>query len=197
MRVHKAEFIKSAQEADQYPKYTVPEVVFAGRSNVGKSSLINKLTGRNGLVKVSKTPGKTRLLNFFNINDVYTFVDIPGYGFANVPGNVQKSWGAMVESYLGDTGRKKITLALLDCRRKPNDDDLSLFEWLYHHKIVTIPVFTKIDKIPKTRRATEIKKVWNSIGEVMETEGKPLIFSSLSGEGKKELWAAIRDSFTP
>ncbi len=191
MKVSKAEFITSAVDPQGYPPPGPPEVAFAGRSNVGKSSLINSLTGRHGLVKVSKTPGKTQLLNFFAINgEAITFVDMPGYGFAKVPPSEKKRWGKMIEGYLTSRETFKGLLLLLDVRRKPNDDDFMLLEWLHHYEIPTQIVFTKIDKIPKTHRPREIKKVWTALGD-LAPERKPMVYSSLSGEGKKELWGAI------
>ncbi|MBF0170844.1 MAG: YihA family ribosome biogenesis GTP-binding protein [Nitrospinae bacterium] len=191
MKVTKAEFITSAADAKGWPPPGPPEIAFAGRSNVGKSSLINSLTGRHGLVKVSKTPGKTQLLNFFAINGpAVTFVDMPGYGFAKVPEAEKRRWGKMIEGYLTKRETFKGLLLLLDVRRKPNEDDFMLLEWLAHHALPTQVVFTKIDKIPKTHRLREIKSVWTALGD-LAPERTPLVYSSLSGEGKKELWGAI------
>lgn len=191
MRVTKAEYIKSAVKPDQYPVHKSPEIAFAGRSNVGKSSLINILAGRKGLVKVSKTPGKTQLLNFFTINDQIVFVDMPGYGFAKVPNEVKKTWGTMVETYLETSGLLKGAVVLLDARRNPNDDDLNVLDWLRHYDIPVIIVFTKIDKIPITRRHAAIKQALTHLGDHAGGEVKVVQFSSLTGIGKKELWSAI------
>ena len=185
------EFIKSAVKPAQYPKSDLPEIAFAGRSNVGKSSLINSLTGRKGLVKVSKTPGKTQLLNFFNIHSQTVFVDMPGYGFAEVPESVKRTWGEMVETYLRERKQLKGVIVLLDCRRTPNEDDISLLEWLVHNKITTVIVFTKIDKIPKTRRGSFVKTAMKEIAPFLDAAAKPVLYSALSGEGKKELWHVI------
>lgn len=191
MKVKAASFITSAAKDDQYPPSDMPEVAFAGRSNVGKSSLINSLTGRKGLVKVSKTPGKTRLLNFFSINEKLVFVDMPGYGFARAPVSEKKKWGKMVETYLEKRESLRGVIFLLDCRRKPNEDDRALMEWLNHYETPYILVVTKIDKVPKTHRRREIKKVMGAIDDITGADIKPLVFSSHTGEGKKELWAAI------
>ena len=191
MRVTKAEYIKSAVKPGQYPVHKSPEIAFAGRSNVGKSSLINILAGRKGLVKVSKTPGKTQLLNFFTINDEIVFVDMPGYGFAQVPDGVKKTWGAMVETYLKTGERLKGAIVLLDARRVPNDDDLNLLDWLNHYSIPVVIVFTKIDKIPRTRRHGFIKEALARLGDHAGKDVKVVQFSSLNGDGKKELWSAI------
>ena len=194
MKVNSAKFIKSAVKPEQYPDNPYPEIAFAGRSNVGKSSLINSLTGRKGLVKVSKTPGKTQLLNFFSINDRLTFVDMPGYGFANVPLQAKKSWGQMVETYLETSGNLKAVVLLLDCRREPNEDDRLLLSWLNEMQIPLILVFTKIDKIPKTRRAGRIKSAMSNIGDMVDSDTRTVTYSSLTGEGKRELWSVISDS---
>jgi GTP-binding protein len=192
VKVTSAAFITSAADPKGYPPPGPPEVAFAGRSNVGKSSLINSLTGRNGLVKVSKTPGKTQLLNFFAINgSVVTFVDMPGYGFAKVPEGERRRWGKMIETYLTKRETFKGLVLLLDVRRKPNEDDRLLLEWIAYHALTTQIVFTKIDKIPKTHRIREIRKVITALGD-LAPEREPLVYSSLTGEGKRELWGAIR-----
>lgn len=191
MKVISAEFITSAARKEQYPDLQAPEVSFAGRSNVGKSSLINSLIGRKGLVKVSKTPGKTQLLNFFSINGKLTFVDMPGYGFSNVPMKVKRSWGRMVETYLKRRDQLKAVILLLDCRRTPNEDDRSLLRWLQKENVPLILVFTKIDKIPKTRRPKYIKETMSAIADLTGEGMKKIVYSSQTGEGKKELWSAI------
>ncbi len=163
MKVTKAEFVTSATKKEQYPISTLPEIAFAGRSNVGKSSLINSLTGHKGLVKVSKTPGKTRLLNFFTINGCITFLDMPGYGFAKVPKSVKANWGQMVENYLVTRNNLRGVIFLLDCRRKPNEDDRIMLNWLNLYKTPFIIVFTKIDKIQKTRRIKHIREAMEEL----------------------------------
>ncbi|VAX18617.1 GTP-binding protein EngB [hydrothermal vent metagenome] len=194
MKASSAKFLTSAQTIAQCPQSDLPQVAFAGRSNVGKSSLINSLTGRKGLVKVSKTPGKTRLLNFFDISGELLLVDMPGYGFANVPKTEKQKWGKMVEIYLQESENLKAVICLLDCRRAPNDDDRNLLGWLHHYDIPAIIVFTKIDKIPKTKRIKQFKLAMAEIEDLLAPENKPLVYSSLSGEGKRELWGAIKSS---
>ncbi len=194
MKVNSATFIKSAVKPEQYPDLPLPEIAFAGRSNVGKSSLINSLTGRKGLVKVSKTPGKTQLLNFFSINEKLAFVDMPGYGFANVPLQAKKSWGRMVETYLETSGNLQAVAMLLDCRRDPNEDDRLLLSWLDEMEIPLILVFTKIDKIPKTRRAKRIRSVMSNINDIVDSDVRAVCYSAHTGEGKRELWTAITES---
>jgi GTP-binding protein len=197
MRVTCADFITSATEPKGYPPPGPAEIAFAGRSNVGKSSLINSLIARKGLVKVSKTPGKTQLLNFFDLNKgAMTFVDMPGYGFARAPLSVKRSWGKMVDTYLKKRETLKGVICLLDCRRTPNEDDRALMEWLVHGKTPFIIVITKIDKVAKTHRPREIKKVMASISDLVG-EVTPLLFSSHTGEGKRELWQVIEELATP
>ncbi len=194
MKASSAKFLTSAQTITQCPKSDLPQVAFAGRSNVGKSSLINSLTGRKGLVKVSKTPGKTRLLNFFDISGELLLVDMPGYGFANIPKTEKQKWGKMVEVYLQESENLKAVVCLLDYRRVPNYDDRNLLGWLHHYNIPAIVVFTKIDKIPKTKRAKQLKLAMAQIEDLLPPDNKPLVYSSLSGEGKRELWGAIKRS---
>lgn len=193
MKVTSAKFLISAADPKQFPISSFPEIAFAGRSNVGKSSLINSLVGRKGLVKVSKTPGKTQLINFFPINEKIMFVDMPGYGFANVPTKVKASWGRLVESYLTQREPLKAVIVLLDCRRTPNDDDRRLLGWLNSEGIALILVFTKIDKISKTKRAKPIKKAIEAIADLIGDNPPTIAYSATTGEGKKELWRAIRE----
>ncbi|HJM82681.1 MAG TPA: ribosome biogenesis GTP-binding protein YihA/YsxC [Nitrospinota bacterium] len=193
MKVTKAEFVTSATKKEQYPISTLPEIAFAGRSNVGKSSLINSLTGHKGLVKVSKTPGKTRLLNFFTINGCITFLDMPGYGFAKVPKSVKANWGQMVENYLVTRNNLRGVIFLLDCRRKPNEDDRIMLNWLNLYKTPFIIVFTKIDKIQKTRRIKHIREAMEELKGLVVKNTSNLRYSSLTGEGKQELWKEIAE----
>ena len=130
MIIKSAEFVTSAVKPSQYPPELLPEMAFSGRSNVGKSSLINKLVNRRHLVKTSRTPGRTQLINFFDINEAFTFVDLPGYGYAKVPAAVQKKWGPMIETYL--SGRKTLrgVVSLMDIRRQPGVEERNLADWL-------------------------------------------------------------------
>ena len=193
MKVSSAEYIISAVKPAGYPDSAIPEVAFAGRSNVGKSSLLNSMTGRKGLVKVSKTPGKTQTLNFFLINNRLMFVDTPGYGFAKTPAKVREGWGAMMETYLKRREQLRAVIVLLDLRRTPNDDDTLLLEWLRREQTPVILVFTKIDKIPKTRRDKPMKNVMRVLNGVVDDDTRVVRYSSLTGVGKRELWSAVMD----
>jgi len=188
MKVKEALFVKSAKNPNQYPRKDLPEVAFAGRSNVGKSSLINALLHRRGLAKTSATPGKTRLLNFFVVNSALSFVDLPGYGFAKVPERTRKSWESIVEAYLRGRKELRLVIVLLDARRDPGDHDLQLITWLRHYGISFAVVVTKIDKVPKSRRTFRIKEIASRLEGHEETI---IPFSAASGEGKEAVWQAI------
>ena len=191
MEVKQAEFIISAAVSGQYPKDGFPEIAFVGKSNVGKSSLINTLTNRKSLAKVSGTPGKTKLVNFFLINKLIYFVDLPGYGYAKVSKEEQKNWGQMIESYLkGSKALKKFVL-LVDSRHKPTKDDILMYNWIKEYNIECIIVSTKIDKLSNN----EIYKSDKIIKETLQIGNykKFLHFSSLKRTGKEELLDAIFD----
>lgn len=164
----KATFVKSATKAKDFPTIRdlsgeiLPEVAVAGRSNVGKSSLLNHLFQAKGLVKTSSVPGKTQLINFFSIDDTLAFVDLPGYGFAKVPDSVRKEWGPMMQDYLEKRPPLKLILFLFDIRREPNQDDHKFMEWLLHSEKAVILVFTKIDKVKKNELKANTQKILKS-----------------------------------
>ncbi|WP_432821560.1 ribosome biogenesis GTP-binding protein YihA/YsxC [Trichloromonas sp.] len=191
MKIKSTVFVKSATKPSNYPESQLPEVAFAGRSNVGKSSLINTLVNRRGLVRTSSTPGRTQLLNFFDINEEFSLVDLPGYGFAKVPLAVKKAWGPMMRTYLEKRPQLRAVVMLFDIRRVPREEDLELLDWLEEFEIPTIPVITKIDKISRNQRAAQIKPI-------LEATGLPLdaftLFSSLSKEGRDEVWERIEEA---
>ena len=184
-----AEFATSAVRPGQYPASELPEVAFAGRSNVGKSSLINCLVQRKKLVRTSRTPGLTRMINFFLINDAFYFVDLPGYGFARVPENIRAQWKPMVEAYL--LGRKTLRgiVHIMDARHLPTPDDLQLWTWLLDRRISAIPVLTKADKIPQGKRSSQMKAAAQALGI---PPGRILLFSSATGLGREELMEQIQ-----
>ncbi len=190
MKIISAEFVTSAIKPSQYPPADLPEVAFAGRSNVGKSSLINVLVNRKRLVKTSSTPGRTQLINFFDINGSVTFVDLPGYGYAKVPVSVRKKWGPMIETYL--SGRKTLigVVIILDIRRTPKQEEHDLIAWLGHHSIAMIVVLTKTDKLSKTKQSKQCTVIANSL----EMDPDHLIlFSAKSRKGREEVWHAIEN----
>lgn len=188
MKIESALFIKSATRKEQYPKDRLPEIAFVGKSNVGKSSLINCLLNRKGLVKTSSTPGKTQLINFFKINENITFVDLPGYGYAKVPLTVKQKWGEMIESYLKYRNELKLVISLVDIRREPGEDVFQLNEWFQHFDIPYITAITKTDKAKKSEVARQQKKIVTSLGVLPETV---VLCSAKTGLGKRELWKKI------
>ena len=189
MIIRSAKFVCSAVTPGQYPPDDLPEVAFAGRSNVGKSSLINKILNRKKLVRTSKTPGRTQLLNFFEINELWRFVDLPGYGYAKVPAEVQKRWRPMVESYLTTRVNLRGMVWLLDIRREVSKEDLHLWDWLQAMQVPVIIVVTKADKLSKNKRNKQAASIAKSLGR---TEQELIQFSATSGEGKDEIWKALR-----
>jgi len=188
MKISSAEFIKSAFRPQDYPPDTFPEVAFAGKSNVGKSSLINTLINRKKLARTSSTPGRTQSLNFFLINRKFSFVDLPGYGFARVPLEIKRQWKPMVENYL--TSRKSLSLVvvIVDSRREPSKEDFDLIEWLNFYNIPLLVTVTKIDKLSQTQKAKQRSSVKKKL---TINENQIILFSAIDGEGKEELWKKI------
>lgn len=185
MQIKQAEFIISAVKFEQFPTDGLPEVAFIGRSNVGKSSIINAITNRRKLVKVSSTPGKTRLINYFKINDDSYLVDLPGYGYAKISKEEKKSWGSMIGIYL--TGRpelKKVVL-LVDCRRKPNEDDLLMYNWVKHYGYKCMIVSTKSDKLTKNDLRKSEKVIRETFALAKDEE--IYFYSSLKKVGTEDL----------
>jgi GTP-binding protein len=188
MIIKSAEFVTSATRPSQYPPADLPEIAFAGRSNVGKSSLINTLVNRKRLVKTSSTPGRTQLINFFNINENLVFVDLPGYGYARVPAAVQKKWGPMIETYLSTRSPLKAVVLIMDIRRTPGVREMDLLYWLDYHGIAVIRVLTKTDKLAKTKQAKQHAAIARTLG--IEKEDI-ILFSAKTRRGKDLLWNAI------
>jgi GTP-binding protein len=188
MIIKSAEFVKSAVKPAQYPDAVLPEFAFTGRSNVGKSSLINTLVNRKRLVKTSATPGRTQLINFFLINKTFSFVDLPGFGYAKVPASVRKKWGPMIETYLSTRKTLKGVALIMDVRRIPGIQDLYFIEWLYYYNIPGILILTKADKLSKTKQL--IQKA--TIAKALSVDKDDLIlFSAKSRLGKDVVWDAI------
>lgn len=153
----KAEFVKSIKDIKNKPEISFPEIAFAGRSNVGKSSLMNAILNRKKLVKISSTPGKTQLINYFLINDKFYFVDLPGYGYASIPKSILKSWQKMIESYILKNSNLRLVSLLIDSRHDIMNSDLQMAEWLDHNRIPFIIVLTKTDKLSKTKLQRQLK----------------------------------------
>jgi GTP-binding protein len=187
MKILSAEYVVSAPGPEQFPADNKPQIAFAGRSNVGKSSIINALLHRKSLVKTSQTPGKTQLINFFIINGTFYFVDLPGYGYARVPHAVTDAWAPMIEGYLKDSPSLSAVVMLLDIRRTPDERDIRLREWLRQLDIPAIYALTKTDKL--NRQETENAK--RTINAELGISEPLLLTSAKSGLGMKELWGEI------
>jgi GTP-binding protein len=188
MLIKSAEFVISAVRPQQYPAEELPEFAFAGRSNVGKSSLINTLVSRKKLVQTSSTPGKTRLINFFRVNDALMFVDLPGYGYARVSEEERRKWRPMIEKYLTGRENLKAVVLILDIRRTPNEEDALLLNWLSHREITPVLVVTKADKLSKTSQAKQLKII---AGALEVDPGELVLFSAKSRLGRDVLWRVL------
>lgn len=187
MKITSAEFVASAWKPFDFPKDPFPEVAFAGKSNVGKSSLINVLLNRKKLVKTSSTPGKTQSINFFRVNNNIMFVDLPGYGFAKVPLAVRKKWKPLVEGYLINRKDLKMVVLILDVRREPSREDKDLLRWFDLYNIPAVVVLSKVDKLSKTKSKKQIEIIKKSL-----PKGNEIIpFSAITREGKEDVWEQI------
>lgn len=190
MNYNKADFEFAAGTAKQLPKSTMPEVIFSGRSNVGKSSLINKIVNRKALARVSATPGKTATINFFKV-DKFHLVDLPGYGYAKVSHSEKKRWADLMEGYFSQDRYFAVVVQIIDIRHSPSEDDMGMIEFLYANDFPFIIVFTKKDKIKKTqlqKRIDELKKDLERYSDI------PMIpFSALNGEGTDNIREAIEE----
>ncbi len=194
MKIYSAEFIKSATRPGNYPPNELPEIAFAGRSNVGKSSLINVLVNRKSLVRTSSTPGRTQLINFFNINNQFSLVDLPGYGYAKVPLAVRKAWGPMIRTYLEVRESLHAVIFIFDIRRVPREEDIRLLDWLEEFGVPTIPVITKIDKVNRSQREKQIKPILEETGLPYDAFS---LFSAHTREGSDEIWERIEAALEP
>jgi len=181
-----------AVKREGFPEVEMPEMAFVGRSNVGKSSLINSLINRKAMARVSGSPGKTRTINFYNIDSKMYFVDLPGYGYAKGPKEEIASWGKMIEGYLKNREQLKGIIQLLDIRHKPSVQDLQMIEWLKHYEIPIVYVLTKMDKLKRSQIAKHVKIIREALGEPTATLMIP--FSSETKQGKEELLKAIQET---
>lgn len=189
MKVNQAEFIISAVGPSQYPDDALPEIALAGRSNVGKSSLINRMINRKNLARTSSKPGKTQQLNYYRINSDLYFVDLPGYGYAQVSKTEREKWGKFIEQYLLHREPLKLLLHMIDLRHPPTKDDQAMYAWLKHHGVPVCIVTTKADKIPRGKWQKHTKMIRETL---QADKSDPIVlFSSETGQGKEELWRII------
>lgn len=187
MKVTKAEIITSAVSKDHYPKARFPEIALAGRSNVGKSSFINKMIGRRNLVRTSSKPGKTRTLNFYTINDAISVVDVPGYGYAQVSKGERDKWGKMMEEYFESREQLSVVVLIVDMRHKPTVEDVQMHDYITYLEIPLVIIATKLDKITKGKRAKHLKQIKNSFSSDVTI----IPFSAETSENKDFAWKEI------
>jgi GTP-binding protein len=189
VRISSARFVKSAKQANDFPKDRKPEIAFCGRSNSGKSSLLNALTNSQGLARTSSSPGRTQLINFFLVDGQTYYVDLPGYGYAKVPKGIRDTWGEMIENYLRNREPLKLAIMLVDSRIPPTDSDRTMKEWLDHFGIPNLVVLTKSDKISRN----EMTKALRTCAETLQTK-EIIAFSAITGFGKDAVLKKIRDA---
>ena len=189
MNVNNVSLEAVAVKKEQYPQTGMPEVAFAGKSNVGKSSLINCMINRKALARTSQNPGKTRTINFYNVEDKLYFVDLPGYGYAKAPKSEQQKWGKMIEGYLLKREELKAIIMLVDIRHEPGENDLMMYDWLKHYGHNIIIVATKSDKLKRSQLDKHKKMLKNAFG--LEKDEILLPFSSETRSGREELWEII------
>ncbi len=189
MKVNTVEFLKRAMLPEQCPKGNRPEFAFSGRSNVGKSSLLNRVLGRKGIAKTSATPGKTQTINFFDVNERIYFVDLPGYGYAKVPAEVKRQWNIILHQYLTEREQLKLVVQLIDSRHPPTPKDLEMISLLDEAEVPTLIVATKLDKLTRSERDKNLRE----IRKVLELESEALVipFSAVTGEGVGPIWDVI------
>jgi GTP-binding protein len=179
-----------AVRPNQYPTSDLPEIAFAGKSNVGKSSLINTMINRKALARTSGAPGKTRTINFYNVEDMVYFVDLPGYGYAKAPDVEIKKWGEMIEKYLLDRKQLCSIIMLVDIRHEPGAQDIMMYEWLKYYGYKIIIVATKHDKLKKSQVSANVKQIRDKLK--LDSQDMVIPFSSESKQGREELWQVIK-----
>jgi GTP-binding protein len=186
MKLVSAEFVKSAFNKQQWVYDGRPEIAFLGRSNVGKSSLLNSLLGRKGLARTSNTPGRTQSINYFLVNDSFYFVDLPGYGFARVSKSMRSDWGKMAREYLTECDSLVLSIQLIDSRHEPTKHDVQLNEWLIENQIPFLVVATKSDKLTANNLAKQLKVIRSTLAGA-----NVIAYSSVSKKGRDEVWGEI------
>lgn len=189
MKVKSADIVISAVKPEQYPSEPMPEFALAGRSNVGKSSFINKMLNRKNLARTSSKPGKTQTLNFYLINEEFHFVDVPGYGYAKVSKSERAAWGRMIETYLTHREQLKAVVLIVDLRHPPTADDVMMYQFLKHYDIPCIIINTKADKIPKSKWQKHLKITKEKLE--LDPRDHIILFSSETGYGKDQVWTLL------
>lgn len=189
MKITSADFVKSAFNETHWTMDNLPEIAFLGRSNVGKSSLLNSLLQRKGLARTSNTPGRTQSINFFLVNEAFYFVDLPGYGYAKVSKTMRADWGKMAEQYLALRAPLVLSIQLVDSRHKPTELDRQLHEWLGFHKKNRIIVATKADKLSNNKLNKSLQEI-----EAVLPESKIIAYSAVTGAGRDALWHEIQNA---
>lgn len=190
MKITDASITISAVSPQQYPKDQLPEIALAGRSNVGKSSFINRMIDRKGLARTSSKPGKTQTLNFYKINEAFYFVDVPGYGYAKVSKRERRTWGPMMEEYFESREMLQCVVLIIDLRHKPTKDDIQMYEYLKYLQLPVIIVATKFDKVKKNERTKFLKRAIETLH--LHPDDPIIPFSAVSGVGKEEAWNTLK-----
>lgn len=191
MKITSAKFVAAASTPESMLKDGKPEIAFLGRSNVGKSSLINSLLGVKALARTSSTPGRTQSLNFFLINEEFYFVDLPGYGYAKTSKDKRQEWGKLIEKYLAERKQLVLSILIVDARHEPSPLDLQMKSWLHHFRLPYLVVSTKVDKLS----ANERRKSWQTAKKVLDSENI-VQYSSVTREGAKDIWNVVGSSVT-
>lgn len=190
MKVVSSDIVISAVRPEQYPETHLPEFALAGRSNVGKSSFINKMLNRKGLARISSKPGKTQTLNFYLINEILHFVDVPGYGYAKVSKSERAAWGRMIETYFTSREQLRAAVLIVDLRHPPTQDDVMMYDFLKHYGIPCIIIATKADKIPRGKWQKHLKVTKETLD--LDENDQIVLFSSETGEGKDKAWSILQ-----
>ncbi|MDR7077886.1 GTP-binding protein [Neobacillus niacini] len=190
MKVTSSDIVISAVRPEQYPETELPEFALAGRSNVGKSSFINKMLNRKGLARISSKPGKTQTLNFYLINEILHFVDVPGYGYAKVSKSERAAWGKMIETYITSRKQLRAVVMIVDLRHPPSQDDVMMYDFLKHYGIPCVVIATKADKIPRGKWQKYLKVTKETLD--LDENDQIVLFSSETGEGKDKAWSILQ-----
>jgi len=191
MNVTKAEMVITAGMTSQFPKHDLPEIAFAGKSNVGKSSLLNAMLNRKSLARTSSQPGKTQTINFYSVQDTFMFVDLPGYGYAKVSKSEREKWGKLIEGYLEKREQLQKIILLIDIRHEVGANDKMMYDWIKHYHNEVIVVATKMDKIKRSQVQKQLSVIRKGLG--LSGADKLIAFSSETKQGKDELWKIIEE----